>query len=128
MIKQFASFAAVGGVATAAQYVVLVALVHGWDVSPVLASAIGMVIGACVGYSLNYRFTFRSGKRHRDTAPRFFAVAGVGLLLNTVIMSVCTGPLHVYYMIAQVVATGLVLLWNFGVNRMWTFRTPDGYR
>ena len=122
VVKQFASFTACGAVGTAAHYSALIALVHGLQVSPVPASAIGFTIGALVNYSLNYRLTFRSKRLHRDSMPKFFAVALAGLLLNTAIMALLTTRLSVHYLIAQIIATGVVLMWNFAVNRWWTFR------
>jgi putative flippase GtrA len=29
--------------------------------------------------------------------------------------------LNIYYLLAQVLSTGLVLVWNFAGNRFWTF-------
>jgi putative flippase GtrA len=29
-------------------------------------------------------------------------------------------------LLAQVVATGVVLFWNFSVNLLWTFRVSEG--
>ena len=52
---------------------------------------------------------------------KFFTIAFVGLLLNTIIMAIGVEILNLHYLLAQVVATGLVLFWNFTGNRLWTF-------
>ena len=70
---------------------------------------------------LNYRITFKSRKRHRDAATKFFLVAACGLALNTALMHALTGPMGLHYLLAQVGATGVVLLWNFAANQAWTF-------
>jgi len=118
---QFVFFAGIGAVGTIVQYVTLAGLVEIAGIKPVLASAIGLVLGALVNYLLNYRFTFRSVKRHRETMPKFLAIALIGLLLNTLIMEIGTEMIRLHYLLAQVVATGLVLLWTFTGNRLWTF-------
>ena len=120
--SQFLRFATVGGIATAIQYLILIALVQGVNMNVVLASTIGFVLSAACNYSLNYRFTFRSSVKHRSAIFKFFVVAGVGLILNSFTMLIATEYLSMYYLLAQVLATGLVLLWNFTGNRLWTFK------
>lgn len=122
IIRQFASFTAVGVAGTVAHYCVLIALIYVLQLHPVPASAAGFAVGALVNYGLNYRLTFRSTKMHRESMPKFFIVAIAGLMLNTAIMAVMTTTLRLHYLVAQVFATGCVLIWNFTVNRRWTFR------
>jgi putative flippase GtrA len=113
-------FCLAGGVATAIQYALLVLLVRGVGMPPTAASSAGFVLSAGVNYLLNYRFTFRSDRPHAPAAARFGLLAGTGLLINAAIMRLITGA-GVHYLIAQVAATGVVLLWNFIGNRLWTF-------
>lgn len=119
-VTRFLRFAAVGGVATAIQYALLILLVRGFGMAPTPASSIGFVLSAGANYLLNYRFTFRSGRPHGPAAARFGLLAGAGLIINAVIMRVMTGA-GVQYLIAQVCATALVLFWNFIGNSFWTF-------
>ncbi|MGH7106895.1 MAG: GtrA family protein [Acetobacteraceae bacterium] len=113
-------FAAVGGVATAIQYAVLVLLVRAFGMAPTPASSIGFVLSAGVNYLLNYRFTFQSDRPHRPAAAKFAVLAATGLLLNAIIMRLMVGA-GVHYLIAQVCATAVVFLWNFIGNSLWTF-------
>ncbi len=121
ILKQFIKFSGVGVVGTAVQYATLFLLVQFAGVYPVLASTAGFVLGAFVNYYLNYIFTFRSSKSHFEAMPKFFTVATVGLLLNAMIMEFFISFFGLPYIIAQLIATALVLLWNFSANRMWTF-------
>ncbi len=50
------------------------------------------------------------------------AVALVGLGINTAIMYGLTHYTGLHYLLCQVLATGVVLGWNFLANRFWTFR------
>ena len=120
-LKQFLLFSAVGGVGTGGQYLTLFALVEFKILSPLPASVIGISVGAIINYLLNYRFTFNSQKSHKEAMSKFFTVAIVGALINTVLMYLGIHTLHLYYLLAQVLATGIVLLWNFIVNKFWTF-------
>jgi putative flippase GtrA len=111
----------VGVMATTVHYLVLVALVESGLAGPVAATAWGYLAGALAGYAANRRYTFASRVRHAVGLPRFLAVAGVGFVLNAALMAWMTAGLGIHYLVAQVTATGLVLLWNFAANRHWTF-------
>lgn len=122
LVRQFFAFAAVGLVGTAAHYSVLVALHELLGVDPVLASSTGFVTGGFVNYYLNYTITFRSNKRHHAALAQFFTIAGIGLGVNTALMALFVKALGAPYLPAQIVTTGLVLVWHFLGNRFWTFR------
>ena len=121
LLGQFIRFAKVGVVGTLAQYLALFVLVQWWDVYAIIASAFGFVLGTVVNYSLNYYYTFQSDRRHREAMTKFFVVAGVGLLLNVLVMTLAMEVFSVHYFLAQLIATGLVLIWNFSGSRWWVF-------
>jgi putative flippase GtrA len=119
--KSFVRFIIVGVIATVVQYMILSALVWGLDMGPTGASAIGYVCSTFVNYALNRTLTFESSRAHIEAIPRFLMVAGFGLAFNTMIMWTMTVATHHHFLISQVVATTLVLIWNFTINRAWTF-------
>jgi putative flippase GtrA len=121
LATQFMSFAGVGALATLLQYLVLVLLVYADILNAVAASAVGYIAGALLSYWLNYHYTFRSTSDHARSMAKFAIVACAGLVLNTAIMAGLTSGLHWHYLLSQVLATGIVLIWNFAANRAWTF-------
>ncbi len=121
LFRQFSLFSLVGVAGTLAHYALLFALVSGAAVHPVPASAAGALLGAIVNYMLNYRFTFRSRRLHREALPRFMVIAAVGMVLNALLMWLLVEPFSMHYLIAQIAATGCVLVWNYLGNRLWTF-------
>lgn len=122
IIEQFVRFAGVGVIGTAAHYSVLTLLASVLGVHPVSASALGFIVGAIVNYWLNRKLTFASTIRQIDGLFKFLVVASIGLLLNTAIVAVLIDHAGLHYLVAQIIATGLVLGWNFVGNRYWTFR------
>jgi len=118
---QFILFTGVGAIGTVAHYVLLIILVEMFGANVVAASTAGAILGALVNYSLNRRFTFRSDKRHGEALTKFLIIAALGLAFNSFFMFVFTEILHVHYLLAQIFSTGLVLVWNFAGNRLWTF-------
>jgi putative flippase GtrA len=79
------------------------------------------VISALLNYYLNHRLTFRSKELHRAALPRFAAIAAVGLGINALLLWVLSERGRFPYLAAQVLATAVVLVWNFGANKKWTF-------
>jgi putative flippase GtrA len=123
LLRQFVKFTGVGFVSAIGHYGLLIALVQLAAAPAVPASAAGALLGAWINYSLNYRYTFRSTRQHREAILRFSAVAAIGLVLNTLFMWVGVELIGAHYLLSQVVTTGLVLLWSFAGNRYWTFRS-----
>ncbi len=125
MRRQFLRFLLVGGTATVLQYLILVLLVElgAWPATP--SSAAAYALAAALNYWLNYHWTFASRRAHGIAARRFAGVAAVGLGLNSVIMFCLVDRLAWHYVLAQVIATITVLLWNFLAHRAWTFAPDD---
>ena len=121
LIQAF-KFLGVGIIATLCHYAVLIALVEMRVLSAVPASALGAFVGAVVGYQLNYRFSFEARTPHADTIPRYLLVAAAALCLNTVWMALLDGKLHLPYLVAQIITTGLVFVFTFTAHRAWTFK------
>lgn len=119
---EFLVYSIVGACATASQYLTLILLVELGNMHAVYASTIGSIIGSVVSFFMNHNLTFKSAKRHRETLIQFYSVAAVGTSLNALLMYIGVDKFHLHYMVAQVVTTGLVLIWNFSGNRWWTFR------
>ena len=117
----FLRFAGVGAIGTIAHYVLLVILVEVLGVQPVIGSSFGFLLGAAVNYSLNYRYTFASQKQHTETLPKFYLIAAVGFIFNGLIVHTLATVFEVNYLLAQLVATALVLAWGFTANFLWTF-------
>ena len=125
LARQFSSYVGIGLGAAAIHYSVLIALVELAGVQPVLAALIGYSTGGILSYRLNRAHTFGSERPHSEAIWRFTLVAGVGFILTYAAMFLFVDVLHQPYLAAQVVTTGLTLIWNFSANRFWTFRFEE---
>lgn len=123
-MERFARFLLVGVVATAIHFAVLALGVESFGVRAAWASAAGFLISAVANYLLNYRFTFRSQALHTGAALRFACVLAVALALNIALMWLLTEEMGWPYLLAQVLTTLCVLVWNFCAHAAWTFAPP----
>ena len=121
MFAQFVRYAGAGVIGTAAHYAVLVTLVQFAQTGAVAASTAGAIVGAGINYFLNHRFTFASGQSHRRALPRFAAVAAAGVVLNALVLAAVLALAGPQYLVAQVIATLVVLLAGYLATRTWTF-------
>jgi putative flippase GtrA len=122
---QFFRFLLVGGFATGLQYLILIILVQTNWASVVAASSIGFATSAIFNYALNRSLTFRSSRAHAQALPRFLIVATTGLLLNGGMLWILHEEAGLYYLWAQILVTGGTLVWNFALNRTWTFSSAE---
>jgi len=119
---QFFLYIVAGGIATAVHYAVLIALVELLDFSAAPSAAFGTLCGAGVSYLLNRCMTFAgSGAGHVQALPRFLAIALLGALLNGLLVWIGVQQFGWHYLLAQALATVLVMGLTFRLNRLWTF-------
>jgi len=146
-LERFIKFAIVGVIGAVVDFTVLnimkvvfenIGLGVGWgaNVNPhsvqlVAANAISFSAAVLSNFTWNRLWTFpESRQRPLGSQLGQFAVVNVlGLGINTVLLLVMdqyvfqhfVGP-RLSYNLAKAVAIGVVLFWNFGVNRIWTYR------
>ncbi len=115
----------IGAVGTGGHFLTLILLVELAGLSAVWATTAGFSVGALINYFLNYHLTFKSDKAHREAMLKFFMVALLGAGMNMLIVFIGVDMLVLHYLLVQLFASALVLLWNFSANKLWTFATND---
>ena len=120
-MKKFIVFLFVGGSATLLQYGIMILLVQLAHWPAVIATSIGYIVSSLFNYLLNYYATFKSDAEHRTAIIRFATVATIGLGWNSGIVYLLTKASW-HYLLAQLVATVVVLLWNFFLHKLWTYK------
>jgi putative flippase GtrA len=121
VIKQISSFLGVGVIAAIVHYGLLVTLVEAGGLQPVPSALCGFTAGGIVSYGLNRRHTFVSERPHDEASWRFALVASVAFVLTYLFMRLFHEIGHLPYLVAQGITTGVVMIWTFGANRLWTF-------
>ena len=120
--RRLTAFGLVGLIGTGAHYLVLIMLVERAGIDPVTATSVGFVVGALVNYALNRRYTFQSTKLHLDAGPKFFTIATITGIANSLLVYGGVDLVGANYLLVQISATSIVFLANFALNSLWTFR------
>lgn len=122
LFHQFLRFAAVGLSGTLVQYACLWIGVNYFLMNAAIASAIGYILGSVVNYVLNYFFTFGSQKSHKEAATKYFSLLGVGWCINFGLMILFHDYWGWHLWLAQIITTGIGLIWNFSGSKWWAFK------
>jgi putative flippase GtrA len=121
-LTRFVRFIGVGGIATGIQYCVLWGLKEFSGTNTVVGSGIGFCLSALANYAMNYHYTFGTNVGHGTALPRFVVVSAGGLALNSLLLAALLRATPWHYMLCQLIATAVVLLWNFLGSLLWSFR------
>lgn len=119
--QSFLRFLLVGGAATLLHYILTAIFIWLQVLSFIAASGAGFLISAVANYAASAKYTFAGKYRHLISFPKFCATAGIGVLINTGILAFL-GAHEVSFYISQLLATAVVVLWNYTINAIWTFR------
>ena len=123
LASEAAGYLAVSVLALGVDMLVLAALVQGLHMPAVAAACISFCAGLLVSYALSVTWVFRHRrfKGRRLEFASFAALGTLGLAVNTIVMSLAIRLGGLHYLLAQGLATAVVMLVTFAVNRAWAF-------
>ncbi|HRV96556.1 MAG TPA: GtrA family protein [Anaerolineae bacterium] len=133
--KRFVKYGIVGVLGTIIDFSVLNFLIFvvGWSTpfGKLLANIVSTGVAIISNFVCHRTWTFpESQSRNRNIQLiQFIIVSIVGLLLNTIIFYLASHyffelflPLMIAIQLAKATASAVILVWNFGANRLWTYR------
>lgn len=121
LLIQIFKFAIVGGVATIIDFVFLYLFREFCHFPLLVSNTLSFCISVIYNYIASVRWVFDVNKE-KDAKKQFviFIVFSVlGLLLNNAIMWITVDFLSIYYLLAKVVATVIVMIFNFVTRKMF---------
>jgi len=87
-----------------------------------IANTCGFILAASSNYMLNRVWTFESiNKDIGAEYVSFFAIALIGLGINNLVLWFLSEKMNHHFYLSKIIATGVVTLWNFGMNFLFTF-------
>ena len=124
LIEQILKFGVVGIIATVIDFGVLFILSQMLGMDPVLSAGISFCVSLVFNYvaSMKYVFTHREDMSRAREFVIFLVLSVTGLALNELIMAAgvaALGNSALSVMGTKVIATGLVMVWNFVSRKKW---------
>ena len=131
-MKEIIKFAVTGGACFVIEYVVLVLLKEVAHLSVMVATPLAFLVSVAANYLMCVLWVFDGAKNSGRAAQiGFLVTSGIGLVLNWLIMAALTalfgedavlltiaGLSLKVYMVNKVIATLLVMIWNYFTKRL----------
>lgn len=111
----------VGVANTAVGYGVILILQLQLGMHPVVANALGYVVGMIMSYALNRRYTFRSQRGHTMGVPIFVVSAAICYLLNVAVLQFSINVVGLPAAISQALAICAYTFLFYIANRYVVF-------
>jgi putative flippase GtrA len=88
-----------------------------------IANSSGFILAATSNYLINRYWTFHSENPKVATEYLSFILISVaGLGINNVVLYLLTDKMKLNFYLSKLFAIGVVTLWNFSMNYLFTFR------
>ncbi len=112
-MSEFIKFCTAGIITFIIDYGLLFILTELWHLNYLISSAFAFTIAVIINYLLCRLFVFPKGQFTLTQFLSFIFVSIIGLLLNQFCMWFFVEVIKLYYLIAKIVATAIVTLWNY---------------
>ena len=121
LLIQIFKFGIVGGIAFIIDYISLIIGKEFFHFSTLLAAGIAFTISVIYNYTASVKWVFdvNSEKNKKKQFVEFISFSIVGLLLNDLIMWICVDKFSVYYLLSKIIATAIVMVFNFITRKMF---------
>lgn len=125
VLREFTRYIGVGGIAFLADFAVLTILSSGFGLHYLVALVIAFLVGSIVNYglSVNWVFTYRAIPKASAEFGLFLIVGFITLGLSFILMTGFVEVLHLHYLLAKCLTTGVTLVINFAGRKTLLF-TP----
>lgn len=121
LLIQIFKFGIVGGIAFVIDYVSLIVCKEVFHLNTLLAAAIAFTISVIYNYiaSVKWVFDVNKEKDEKTNFIIFIVLSIVGLIITEIIMWFGTDVLKISYLIIKIVATAIVMVFNFITRKMF---------
>lgn len=127
LIAQIFKFSVVGGTAFLIDYSVMIALTELCGINYLISSGISFVVSVIYNYILSVRWVFEvdeNGDKRKEFVV-FIVLSLIGLGLNQLLMWVFVSMIHIFYMVAKIIVTAIVMLYNFITRKLFLEKKHD---
>ena len=120
LISQFFKFWVVGVIAFIVDYLSLYLLTEFLNVYYLISSIISFLLSIIVNYILSIKWVFDIKKKQSFKDVIIFTLlSAIGLLINLLVMYLSVEVFKIHYMIWKLIATFIVMIWNFVTRKMF---------
>lgn len=121
LLLQIFKFIMVGGLAFVIDYLTLIICKEVFNLNVLVSAAIAFTISVVFNYILSVKWVFDvdKSKSEKKNFIIFIVFSIIGLLLTELIMWIGTGVLKVNYLLVKIIATAIVMVFNFVTRKLF---------
>ena len=121
LLIQILRFGLVGGLAFLIDYIVLIICKEVFNLNVLLSAAIAFTISVVANYILSIKWVFDVNKENssKKNFILFIVFSIIGLIITELIMWFGTDILNISYLIIKIIATIIVMIFNFITRKMF---------
>lgn len=121
LIRQIIKFGFVGGTAFIIDAGTLFVLTEFCGIHYLISGAISFTLSVIYNYILSIKWVFdaKEGNSKAAELAVFIGLSVIGLGLNQLFMWFFVDVLHIYYMLSKIVATAIVMVYNFITRKLF---------
>lgn len=118
---QIFKFGIVGVIATIIDFAFLYIFKEFCNLPIIVSNTLSFCISVVYNYwaSVKWVFNVNQEKDPKKSFILFIVFSVIGLLLNDLIMHIATEKLSIYYMLSKVIATAIVMVFNFITRKLF---------
>lgn len=118
---RFIKFGLVGVLNTAINWIIFI-LLNNLGIYYIISNIISYSLSTLNSYIWNSKWVFKyNGDNIKETTVKFIILNIIGLILNTCILYVLVDMLGLSKIIGLIITTGIVMLINYFINKLWVF-------
>lgn len=116
---QFFRYLFVGGFAFLVDFFLLYFFSDVCGIYYLVSAALSFIISLIVNYLISVYWVFNKNKIDNKLVEFgvFSLIGVVGLIFTEVILYLCTDVFGIYYLVSKIIATAIVMFWNFLARR-----------
>ena len=125
LFSQLIKFGLVGGIAFLIDYGIMVFLTEVFKIPSLISAAISFTVSVIFNYIASVKWVFDVDKEKNSKAKElivFIILSIIGLGINELIMWIMDKQFGIYYMISKIVATIVVMCYNFITRKLFLER------
>jgi putative flippase GtrA len=123
-IFKFIKYFIVGGIAALINIIIFFIFAKVLRFNYFAIGALAFIVATFINYILSIKYVFKSGIRFDKQKELFwiYIVSIIGLIENEVILYLFINLLHTEIMISQIIAIGIVFIWNYIARNNFVFK------
>lgn len=122
LFNQLIKFGLVGGIAFIIDYGVMIFLTELFKIPSLISAAISFTVSVIFNYIASVKWVFDVDKEKNNKTKEliiFIFLSVIGLGINELIMWIMDKEFGIYYMISKIVATIVVMCYNFITRKLF---------